>query len=174
MGEGGKRKRKGASPCCRLYSFPPEAQCPCYRCWDFMCGQDIFTAFQTCAQPLADNGRGWALSCCQTLTLVRTKQQPEHFGLSAALPGFLASHIGHVVVWETCRNYMWLWPESKLRQRRPHPACPHVCTNRTGERRRRKREQHGWHQLWPEQFNRSVDGSRNPQKPLKSPAGGLN
>lgn len=38
---------------------------------------------------------------------------------------------------------------------------------------KKKKKQRGWHQLWTKLFNRSVDGSRNLEKPLNSPSGGL-
>lgn len=118
-----------------------------------------------------DNGRGWALSGCQALKLVCTKQRLRRVWLwQQSSLGLQASHIGHVVVREMCRNYMWLWPESKLRQRWPHPTRPHVCTK---PKKKKRKKQHGWHQLWTELLNRSVDGSRNLEKPLNSPSGGL-
>lgn len=55
---------------------------------------------------LMDNGRGWVLSGCQTLRLVCSKQRLRRVWLAAVLMGFQASHIGHVVVSEMCRNYM--------------------------------------------------------------------
>lgn len=40
--DGRVREEEAASPTVRLYyrlcCVPPEAQCPWYRCWDFMCG----------------------------------------------------------------------------------------------------------------------------------------
>lgn len=80
--------------------------------------------------------------------------------------GLQPSHIGHVVVAATCRNYMWLWPESKLRWSWPHPESP-TRLHQT------KEKQCVWHQLWPGPLNRSVYGSRNLEEPLNSPSGAL-
>lgn len=95
----------------------------------------------------------WQGMGCQTFKLVCTQLTEWHMpDWSQSSLGLQASRIGHVVVWEMCRNYMWFWPESKLRQRWPHPTRPHVCT----KLKKKNRQQHGWHQLWIELLNRSV------------------
>lgn len=54
-----------------------------------------------------DNGRDGHRVACQTFGLVCTEQRLRHVRLAAELAGVTSpTHIGHVVVRETCRNYM--------------------------------------------------------------------
>lgn len=136
MGECGR-----ASPtvwlCYCLSCFPPEEQCPWYRCWDFTCGLSVFIAFQThCALWIMAGGGHWV--AVRPSDLFTQRLRPVW--LAVALTGVTSpTHIGHVVVRGMCRNYMRLWPGSKLRQRRPHPTTrPHVCTKQEKRERQRR------------------------------------
>lgn len=144
MGQRGKRE--GASPtvrlCCCLFFFPSEAQCPWYRCWDFMCGWSIFIAFQThCSLWIMAGDRHWV--AVKTLKLVCTKQRLEEClaAIADARLGFQASHIGHVVVSEMCRNYMWLWARRvSCGGRGGHTRLAHMSAPKARKKKKRKRE----------------------------------
>lgn len=90
---------------------------------------------------LTDNGRERAPSGCQTLKLVCTKAETRGaLGRAAALAGVFKRLI-LAMSWlqKRVENYMRLWPESKLRRRRPRPARPHVCARPKREREREER-----------------------------------
>lgn len=118
-----------------------------------------------------DNGRGRHQVAVKPRNLFAQSGDWDMYGWKWRSQGLQASHIGHVVVRGMCRNYMRLWPESKLWQRWPHPSSPtrlhQTVIWKAGERLP------GWHQWWSELLNRSVFGSRNLQKPLNSTSGGL-
>lgn len=73
---------------------------------------------------LVGNGGGWALSACQTLELVYSKEKLRRVWLALVLVGFLTSHIGHVVVCEMCRNYIEDCPKSKPAAEQTTPSSP--------------------------------------------------
>lgn len=99
--------------------FPPEKTCS----WFKWC---VFAAYRT---------------SCRTLN---TWGDSGVFDLGQRWLRLQTSYIGHVVVTEMCRNYMWLWPESKLWWRWPHPTSP----TRLHQTKQKKKERSSvWHQL---------------------------
>lgn len=135
---------------------------PWCRCWDSTCGIDRPTG--ACCSWVAV--KPWILFAPSgDRDILSWKLLPR---------GFQASRIGCVVV----RKCVEIIRDSGQRVScggSGHTQLAHMSAlnQRRKKKKEREREQHGWHQLWTEQFNRSVERRRNPEKPLKSSAGGL-